>query len=142
MMVYKKRLIDHHTWIPGQEVKRARGQVASAFGDFRHRELATQTGRNYKLLPLCLHSVHRTVCVARRVSFSLIIALQTYLLTMYCVCNRKKLHRQGNVCNISSLFVIVRINPVMSRISIFNKQLEFVFADIGIEFIAHFKEPY
>lgn len=117
-------------------------QAASAFGDFRHRELATQIGRNYKLLPLCLHSVYRTVCVARRVSFSLIIALQTYLLTMYCVCNRKKLHRQGNVCNTLSLFVIVRINPVMTRISIFNKQLEFVSADIGIEFIAYFKEPY
>ena len=29
----------------------ARGQAASAFGDFRHRELATRTGRNYKLLP-------------------------------------------------------------------------------------------
>ena len=29
----------------------ARGQAASAFGDFRHRELATRTGRNYKFLP-------------------------------------------------------------------------------------------
>ena len=32
----------------------ARGQAASAFGDFRHRELATRTGRNYKLLPALL----------------------------------------------------------------------------------------
>lgn len=134
--------LQEKTYRPSHLAPRARRQATSAFGDFRHRELATQTGRNYKLLPLCLHSVHRTVCVTRRISFSLIIALQTYLLTMYCVCNRKKLNRQGNVCNISSLFVIVRINPVTSRISIFNKQFEFVSADIGIEFIAHFKDPY
>ncbi len=87
--------------------------------------------------------IQSTGLFAERVAlvYSLIIALQARLLTTYCVCNRKHLHRQGNVCNISSLFVIVRINPVMSRISIFNKQLEFVSADIGIEFIAHFKKP-
>ena len=45
----------------------ARGQAAIAFGDFRHRELATRTGRNYKLLPAlatnsppdCLRSASR-----------------------------------------------------------------------------------
>lgn len=26
MMVYKKRLIDHHAWLPGQEGKRAGGK--------------------------------------------------------------------------------------------------------------------
>lgn len=55
------------TYRPSHLVLRTRGQAASAFGDFRPRELATQTGRNYKLIPLCLHSVHLTVRGARRV---------------------------------------------------------------------------
>ena len=61
----------------------ARGQAASAFGDFRHRELATRTGRNYKLLPALAQTVHRTVCGARRAVYSLVIASQTHLLTRY-----------------------------------------------------------
>ena len=134
-MVYKKSLIDHHIWFSGQEGRRQAPLVTFVTANLRHKQVAII---NYS--PLCLHSVHRTVCGARRVGFILIIALQARLLTMYCVCNRKHLHRQGNVCNISSHFVIVRINPVMSRICIFNKQLEFVSVGIGIEFIAHFKK--
>ena len=40
MMVYKKKLIDHHTWLPGQEGRRQAPLVTFVTANLRHKQVA------------------------------------------------------------------------------------------------------
>ena len=65
------------SWLPRQEGRRQAPLVTFVTANLRHQQVAI-----INCSPLCLHSVHRTVCGARRAVYSLVIALQTHLLTM------------------------------------------------------------